>query len=156
MKFARLEATIDISLENVEADEIWGFVGKKEGHEEGEKNNTKLGDACTFVGIEARSKLVVCFELGRQDLPTATTFMQKMHRAAEKRFQLTTDGLQSCRGAAHKVFGDESNFAQLVKSYRSDETENRLLGALDCVITVDYPAGTTRSVTGESEVETLS
>jgi hypothetical protein len=37
---------------------------------------------------------------------------------------LTTDGLQSYLGAVQKVFGDEIDFAQLVKSYRSDETGN--------------------------------
>jgi IS1 family transposase len=115
----------NIAIERIEADEIWGFIGKKEDHKtEGEKANSKLGDAYTFVGIEAKSKLVVCFVLGRRDLPTATKFMEKMNRAAEKRFQLTTDGLQSYLGAVQKVFGGEIDFAQLVKSYRSDETGN--------------------------------
>jgi transposase-like protein len=56
----------NIPLAYVEADEIWGSVQKKEGHKrEEEKHNTKLGDAYTFVGIEAKAKLVVCFVLGR-------------------------------------------------------------------------------------------
>lgn len=114
-----------IAIERIEADEIWGFIQKKEAHKaEEEKHNRKIGDAYTFVGIEAKSKLVVCFVLGRRDLSTATTFIKKMNRAAEGRFQLTTDGLQSYVGAVKKVFGDEIDYAQLVKSYQSDETGN--------------------------------
>lgn len=142
-----------IAIERIEADEIWGFIGKKEGHKtEGEKNNAKLGDAYTFVGIEATSKLVVCFVLGRRDLPTATTFIQKMNRAAEGRFQLTTDGLQSYVGAVKKVFGDEIDFAQLVKSYRSDATGNlaRRYSPGDFVSAMKVP------VTGNPEREKVS
>jgi IS1 family transposase len=143
----------NIPIERIEADEIWGFIGKKEGHKtEGEKHNTKLGDAYTFVGIEAMSKLVVCFVLGRRDLPTATTFMKKMNRAAEGRFQLTTDGLQSYSGAVKKVFGDEIDYAQLVKSYQSDETGNlaRRYSPGDFVAAVKMP------ITGSPDIEKVS
>jgi transposase-like protein/IS1 family transposase len=143
----------NIAIERIEADEIWGFVGKKEGHKtEGEKINPKLGDAYTFVGIEAKSKLVVCFVLGRRDLPTATKFMEKMNRAAEKRFQLTTDGLQSYLGAVQQVFGEEIDFAQLVKSYKSDETGNiaRRYSPGDFVSAVKVP------VSGNPDMEKVS
>ena len=34
----------NIAIERIEADEIWGFIGKKEGHKtEGEKANFKRG-----------------------------------------------------------------------------------------------------------------
>lgn len=112
----------DIPLARIEADEIWGFVGKKEGHKtEEEKRNTKLGDAYTFVGIEATSKLVVCFLLGRRDLESAIQFMEKLREAAGKRFQLTTDGLKAYIEAVDHTFGTSLDFAQLVKSYKSDE-----------------------------------
>ncbi len=143
----------NVAIERIEADEIWGFVGKKEGHKtEGEKTNPKLGDAYTFVGIEAKSKPVVCFVLGRRDLPTATQFMEKMNRAAEKRFQLTTDGLQSYLGAVQQVFGEEIDFAQLVKSYKSDETGNiaRRYSPGDFVSAVKVP------VSGNPDMEKVS
>lgn len=143
----------NIPIERIEADEIWGFIGKKEGHKtEGEKANSKLGDAYTFVGIEAKSKLVVCFVLGRRDLPTATKFMDKLNRAAEKRFQLTTDGLQSYLSAVQKVFGDSLDFAQLVKSYKLDETGNiaRRYSPGDFVAAVKMP------VSGNPDMEKVS
>lgn len=115
----------NIPLTYVEADEIWGYVGKKEGHKtQEEKRDSKLGDAYTFVGIEAKSKLVVCFVLGRRDLETAIVFMEKLHRATGKRFQLTTDGLRAYIEAVDTIFGPGIDYAQLVKSYKSDTTGN--------------------------------
>ena len=110
-----------IPLGNVEADEIWGFVGKKEGHKrEEEKNNTRIGDAYTFVAIEAKSKLVACFVLGRRNLETAKKFTDKLQVVAGSRFQLTTDGLRAYLDAVEQTFGIDIDFAQLVKTYKSD------------------------------------
>ena len=112
-----------IPLSRVEADEIWGFVGKKEGHKTvEEKHDNKLGDAYTFVGIEAKSKLVVCYLLGRRDLSSAIAFMEKLQRATGKRIQLTTDGMKAYIEAVDTIFGPGIDYAQLVKSYKSDET----------------------------------
>lgn len=113
----------NVSLEYVEADEIWGYVKKKEGHKTAdEKDNHQIGDAYTFVSIEGKSKLVVCYQLGRRDLPTALSFLEKLQHAAKDRFQLTTDGLRAYVDGVEQVFGTEIDFAQLVKSYRSDES----------------------------------
>jgi transposase-like protein/IS1 family transposase len=113
----------NISFERIEADEIWGFVQKKEGHKTDEEtSNTKIGDAYTFVGIEARSKLIACFVLGRRDLSTTFKFIQKLARAAGPSFQLTTDGFPAYRDAVEQIFGIDIDFAQLIKEYRSDET----------------------------------
>ena len=99
----------NIPLQYVQADEIWGFVGKKEGHKrKEEKKNPQLGDAYTFVGIEAKTKLVLCYELGRRDIKTATRF--------------TTDGMRAYIEAVEETFGIEIDFAQLVKFYKSDES----------------------------------
>jgi len=112
----------NVSLQFVEADEIWGFVQRKNRHvKEDDPDRDRVGDAYTFVAIEAKSKLVICYELGRRDIPTATRFIQKLHDAASARFQLTTDGLKAYLEAVETVFGTEIDFAQLVKSYRSDD-----------------------------------
>ncbi|HZS04416.1 MAG TPA: IS1 family transposase [Blastocatellia bacterium] len=115
----------NVSLQFVEADEIWGFVQRKNRHvKEDDPDRDRVGDAYTFVAIEAKSKLVICYELGRRDIPTATRFIQKLQDAASDRFQLTTDGLKAYIEAVESVFGTEIDFAQLVKSYKSDDGGN--------------------------------
>lgn len=111
----------NIPLECVEADEIWGFVQKKEGHKsEAEKTDSSTGDAYTFVAIEAKSKLVACYLLGRRDAASAEQFIAKLHSVATGRFQLTTDGFAKYRNAVELTFGPDIDFAQLVKQYKSD------------------------------------
>ncbi len=104
--------------------EIWGYVFKKERHKtEKDALNPLIGDAYAFVGIEARSKLILCYELGNRDGVTALAFMRKLETATGGRFQLTTDGFKPYVGAADDIFGAAIDFAQLVKIYSSDEEE---------------------------------
>ena len=143
----------DIPLQYVQADEIWGFVGKKEGHKrKEEKKNPQLGDAYTFVGIEAKTKLVLCYELGRRDIKTATRFMEKLKNASDSRFQLTTDGLKAYIEAVEETFSIEIDFAQLVKFYKSDESrqiERRYSPG-------DFVSAVTTSIMGDPEPEKIT
>lgn len=120
------EKVRNVNLEFVEADEIWAYVAKKEAHKrtEEDKANDKIGDAYTFVAIDAKTKLVACYQLGRRDIPTALQFTTKLQAAAADRFQLTTDGLAAYVAAVEETFGADIDFAQLVKSYKSDESGN--------------------------------
>lgn len=142
----------NIALDYVEADEIWGYVQKKEGHKsEEEKEDTKIGDAYTFVGIEAKTKLVVCYQLGRRDIETAIKFTEKLQRASDGRFQLTTDGLKAYIEAVEQTFGADIDYAQLVKKYKSDEgnIERRYSPG-------DFVAATKVPITGNPEEGKIS
>jgi len=120
------EKIVNVPVGYVEADEIWGFVQKKEGHKYRAEDlaNPQIGDAYTFVGIEAKSKLVLCYQLGRRDIETAIKFTEKLNRATGGRFQLTTDGLRAYIDAVEQTFGADIDYAQLVKKYKSDEDGN--------------------------------
>ena len=112
-----------VPVKAVQADEIWTFVKKKEKRRrESEHNDMKIGDAYTFVGIDADTKLVLCFELGRRDTQSTVRFMSKLDRATKDRFQLTTDGFAPYVGAVEDQFGSDIDFSQLVKVYSSNET----------------------------------
>ena len=81
---------------DVQCDEIWGFVGKKESRRVyGDKDFHYIGDAWTFIAIERNSKLVLAFEVGKRNTESARRFMRKLAEAtSDQRFQLTTDGFQ--------------------------------------------------------------
>ena len=106
----------NVPAKAVQADEIWTFVRKKEKRRRySERFNMKIGDAYTFVGIDADTKLVLCFELGRRDTPSTVRFMSKLDRATADRFQLTTDGFVPYVGAVEDQFGADIDFSQLVR-----------------------------------------
>ena len=130
----RCEALLSTKIQNVpvsdvQADEIWGFVGKKEGHKNPfEGDDMYLGDAWCFIGIERHSKLVLCFELGKRTETSAGRFMAKLATATHpgKRFQLATDGLAAYPYAVGRDLGDRVDYAQLIKVYaQTAEGERR-------------------------------
>jgi hypothetical protein len=50
----------NVKISQLQADEIWTFVQKKEGHKfPHEAHSKEIGDAYTFIGLDRTSKLVV-------------------------------------------------------------------------------------------------
>jgi transposase-like protein/IS1 family transposase len=119
----------NVPVMDVQADEIWGFVGKKEGHKNPFKGDDMyVGDAWCFIGIERHTKLVLAFELGKRTETSTNRFMQKLAKAThpDQPFQLTTDGLATYPSAVYRALGDRVDYAQHIKIYgQTPEGERR-------------------------------
>jgi len=79
----------------IQCDEIWSYVGKKQGRlMDSEKQNPALGDQYIFVGLDAASKLVPTYHVGKRDGANTLQFMGalKERQDGNGRIQLTTDG----------------------------------------------------------------
>ena len=120
----------------LEFDEIWGFIGKKE------KNLTiddgpECGDAWTFCAVDAETKLVPAFKVGKRDGATANAFVQDVANRMKNRVQISTDGLRAYVEAIESAFGKDVDYAQIVKTYIHDESghPNRRYSAPDIVST---------------------
>jgi IS1 family transposase len=130
-----LESRIkDVRVKDVECDEIWAFVAMKQKtvkknilrYEYGEE--TKIGDAYTFVGFERNTKLVLAWHLGRRTFDDTWKFTKKLDRATDDHtFQITTDGFAQYRDAIEMELGHKNvDFAQLIKVYATpDSHEHR-------------------------------
>jgi hypothetical protein len=110
----------DLEVFDVEVDEIWGFVGKKESHKmKSEKQVEVVGDAYCFVGMERTSKVVLCHHLGKRDQLSTNIFMGKLDRAtSDHRFQLTSDGFKPYTHAVKNHLHKPVDLARLVKVCR--------------------------------------
>ncbi len=107
----------------LQADEIWTFVGKKERYLTPEERATEtMGDQWVFVALDADSKLIPTFTVGKRDGATALEFTTKLRACLEGngRVQLTTDGLAAYLGAVEEAFGADVDYAQLVKLYEAE------------------------------------
>jgi IS1 family transposase len=106
--------------EHLQVDEIWTFVAKKQAQlSEDERDNPELGDQYVFVALDAETKLIPTFLVGKRDGQTALQFMMALQKqlATNGRIQLTTDGFLAYRQAVEETFGAEIDYAQLVKLY---------------------------------------
>jgi IS1 family transposase len=117
----------DVPVTDVQVDEIWGFVGKKEKRRVyGDKDFHSIGDAWTFIGIERNTKLVLAFELGKRNTMTASRFMEKLAKATwDVKYQLTTDGFSPYMQAVPEHLEGRVDYAQLVKVYQDPTTEQQ-------------------------------
>jgi IS1 family transposase len=118
----------NVKVKDVQVDEIWGFVQKKETHKWAhEVDNHSIGDAYTFVALERHSKLVLAWHLGRRTKISTFQFLYKLRNATtDHSYQLTSDGFRPYIEAVDAVLPRDIDFAQLVKVYAtSREGEHR-------------------------------
>jgi transposase-like protein/IS1 family transposase len=114
----------NVSVRDVECDEIWAFVGKKEGHKTPEEQKDEsTGDAYCYIGLERHSKLVLNFALGRRNQSTTDAFVEGLRDAIRPtgNFQITTDGFAPYKSAITTTLGHRVDFAQLIKVYRTPQ-----------------------------------
>jgi transposase-like protein/IS1 family transposase len=132
---------VNVPVRDVECDEIWGFIQKKEGHKQAEEaHNETIGDAYTFVAIERHSKLVLNFALGRRNQATTDIFIEGLRAAtSSQEFQVTTDGFGPYRSAISNTLEDRCSFAQLIKVYRAPAEGEHRYSPADVVSTEVVP-----------------
>jgi len=124
----------NLSCQHIELDEIGGLIGKKEKHVRPD-DNPQLGDVWTFCAIDADTKLVPSFKVGKRDLPTANAFVSDLASRLPNRVQISSDALNAYVQAVENAFGANVDFAQIVKAYVFDESDDRHYSAPEIVIT---------------------
>jgi IS1 family transposase len=109
----------DLPCRRLQVDEIWAYVGKKQAHlKPGE--SVRAGDFWTFVAIDAETKLVPSYFVGKRTAVNAYAFMRDLSGRLANRVQLSTDGLQSYIYAVEDVFGADIDYGQVVKFYDAE------------------------------------
>jgi IS1 family transposase len=132
---------VNIPVTDVQCDEIWAYVYKKEAHKlPMEANDEGKGDAYCFVAIERNTKLVLNFALGRRSQATTDAFIEGLrHATSRQRFQISTDGFQPYVSAIKTTLGDRCDFAQIIKVYTTDPEGQRRYSPPDVTHTEKVP-----------------
>ena len=130
---------VNVPVKDVQADEIWSFLGCKEkARKPGDDPNR--GDCYCFVAIERNTKLVLNFALGRRDKATTDIFVEGLRLATSgQHFQITTDGFQPYVKAISDTLHDRVDFAQLIKVYRATPEGERRYSPAEVVSTEVVP-----------------
>ena len=117
-----------IKSEQVECDEIWSFCyAKKKNAEHIKGTPGYAGDIWTWTGLERDSRLIISWLVSPgRDAEYASEFMADLRSRLVNRVQLSTDGWKAYLQAVEDNFGDEVDYAQLVKIYGES---NRYAGA---------------------------
>lgn len=132
----------NVRVKNVEVDEIWQFIRKKERHKwSNEIEDHSIGDSYTFVAIERDTKLVLAWHLGRRTAISTMQFVGKLRKAVNPMhwFQLTSDGFRPYIEAVDYQFAGRIDFAQLVKVYATAREGEERYSPGDVVETIPTP-----------------
>jgi IS1 family transposase len=118
---------VNLNSKRIQCDEIWSFVGAKDKNvPTSRKDEFGIGSAWTWVAIDADSKLICSWLVGKRDPGCATEFIQDLAGRLRNRVQLTTDGLKMYLTAVADGFGSAIDYAMIVKIYGNDaEGEKR-------------------------------
>src|SRR5258706_185893 len=97
----------NVEVRDVEADEIWSFIGKKQKRVRPD-DDQNLGDCYTFVAIERHSKLVLNIAMGKRDQITTDAFIEGLrHATTATPYQITTDGFTPYKSAIGFTLGHQ-------------------------------------------------
>ena len=146
------DATLrNLSCKHIQVDECWAFSYCKQKQVTEEIADRQIaGDIWTWAAIDADTKLVPCWTLGKRDAETAESFVADLASRLTDRVQLTSDGLKAYLAAVLNAFGEAIDYAQLVKVYEQDSEGQRRYSPPECV-TCDKI-----SIIGESDPKHIS
>jgi IS1 family transposase len=103
-----------LTCKQIQVDEIWGFVGAKQ------KNANRagaFGDVWTFIALDADTKLIPSYIVGKRDGYHAKAFMSDLAGRLTNRVQISSDSLAAYQDATERAFGSEVDYGQVVKTY---------------------------------------
>ncbi|NBU71289.1 MAG: IS1 family transposase [Proteobacteria bacterium] len=125
-----------LSCSQVQCDEIWSFCYAKQKNVSPDMPDG-TGDLWTWTAIDAESRLMISWMVGKRDLETARLFMQDLASRLVVRPQITSDGHLPYVEAIEESFGMDVDFGMLVKKYgtKPGDKRHQYLGADRTVVT---------------------
>lgn len=118
----------------IQMDEIWGFIGKKQKNASEEDRREGIGDVWTFVAIDAESRMVPCYFVGKRDSYHADCFVEDLASRLNERVQLSSDALSAYKDAVENGFGAEVDYGQVIKVYKENQLiDQRRYSPPECV-----------------------
>ena len=111
---------LDVSL--VQCDETWSFIyAKKKNAPYALEPPPGAGDVWTWTALDVVSKFMLAWEVGDRTARPAHRLMRNLRKRLDgNRIQLTTDGHSPYQKAVPRAFGDDIDYATLVKKFEAD------------------------------------
>ena len=109
-----------LRCQHLQLDEIWAYVGKKQRQIRESDDQSRVGDFWTFVALDPDTKLVPSFRVGKRDASNTRAFVQDLAARVRGRVQISADQMPAYVEAIRMEFGNDADFAQIVKSYEAE------------------------------------
>jgi len=110
----------NLNCQRIQVDEIWTYVQKKQRHMTRLDDPSRIGDQWTFYALDADTKLIPAYQIGKRDLRTAIAFMTNLSERLANRVQISSDALNAYVEATEQAFGADVDYGQIVKFYEAE------------------------------------
>lgn len=127
------EHVTNLKTKRVQVDEIWSFVHSKQKNVRPENYGKLHGDVWTWTSLDADSKLIINWMIGGRDAKYGREFVGDLAARLADRIQLTSDGWQVYREAVERAFGDQIDYAMLIKLYKNERQGHARYSPPQCV-----------------------
>jgi IS1 family transposase len=135
----------NLTLDHVEVDEIWTFVGKKQGRLTPQEKATRydVGDVYLWTALDQETRLVASYLVGKRSADNARRLMKDLagrvvmpnaHQSDPHAYQaggyiyvtqISTDGFPAYPEAVDLAFGPYAKYGQIIKDYRNADQPGR-------------------------------
>lgn len=141
----------NLQTKRIQCDEIWSFCyAKARNVPKDLKGKFGFGDVWTWTALDADSKLILSWQVGARDAYHAQVFMYGLAKRLANRVQLTTDGHRVYLDAVDLAFGNDIDYAMLVKMYGAERDKEATYSPAKVV------SCHTVRITGDPEAEHIS
>ena len=124
----------NVKASRIQCDEIWSFCyAKQKNVAASKKDHSEAGDVWTWTAIDSDTKLIVSYLVGGRDADYALEFIDDLRSRLSNRVQVTTDGHGAYLQAVEEAFGEDVDYAQLVKIYGEAPEAQRRYSPAQCV-----------------------
>ena len=128
------EMVRNVASKRVQVDEVWSFTAAKQKNVASMKKPVDgAGDTWTWTALDADSKLIVQWFVGGRDGYSAKLFIEDLKTRLANRVQLTSDGHRAYLEAVESAFGDDVDYAQLVKIYGTTPEAEKRYSPAECI-----------------------
>ena len=128
------EALRNLPCKRVQCDEIWSFCYAKDKNVPAEKRGEfGIGTVWTWTALDADTKLIASWMVGGRDAVAAHEFMKDLAGRLANRVQLTTDGHAAYLSAVENNFGNNIDYAMLVKIYGETAEAEKRYSPAECI-----------------------
>ncbi len=122
----------DLQVAVLELDEIWAFIQKKQKRVT-PQDHPDFGDTYTFLAIAASQKAIISFVVGKRDTLATNDFITDLRSRIVGRPQISTDGFVCYPDAIRAAFGDDVDYAQIIKEYGLFDDDDHKYSPPKCI-----------------------
>ena len=141
----------NLSCKKLQVDEIWAFNHCKQRNVATAKAAPEqAGDLWTWVAIDADTKLIPSWLVSDRGGIAARNFIDDLASRLAGRVQLTSDGHKAYLQAVEGAFGDDIDYAQLIKIYGETPHPAGRYSPAECIGAEKHP------VTGRPDPKHIS